>query len=618
MWTTEALLRCIDAGFPGHPAHLADRVNILETQKARSHIERDGHSFLRHTKHASCGHGLGILPPDASRVGQNGFGIQTPPECLGETPSWSFFGMKDHKAPETPNPARTYSRNPADESASSLPREKPGLYSDFLRLACLTQGVQDHPCRWRRARKMLMECPEIARSNIYTASAVGDVTAVRHFLKENPDLGGIQGGPHNWEPILYLAFSRINSDAPGHSATATAALLLENGADPNAGYLWCGFPSPYTALTGAFGEGENGPERNPPHQYCYRLAELLINAGADPNDSQTLYNRMFSRNDDHLEFLFSHGLGKDQDRIWYRRLGEQNGTWVGSAGKMLAYQMQWAVRWNYAERVKVLVENGADVNRPSHFEDARSPFSEAVYHGNSEIAAYLLEHGAIGEPLDYLDRFAGACIMADRVAACSLLDDHPQLLKDLGDRAAVLMENAIASDNRDAVRLMVGLGFDVDSYGIQEAARYGHLGMIKLLVDLGADVSQINRPDRSSALGIASHFRQKAVVDYLAQFAEVHRAVKSDLIDRVRYLLTQKPSCVNDRDDLGNSPMHYLDIDNQMIHSRDILDLLIVHGADVNAENNEGITPLGRLEQLPRFTRRDDLAEILRRQGAEH
>lgn len=45
-----------------------------------------------------------------------------------------------------------------------------------------------------------------------------------------------------------MAYARL--DAPGRYVPA-ARLLLEYGADPNAGFLWDGLPSPFTALTGA-------------------------------------------------------------------------------------------------------------------------------------------------------------------------------------------------------------------------------------------------------------------------------------------------------------------------------------------------------------------------------
>ena len=159
-----------------------------------------------------------------------------------------------------------------------------------------------------------------------------------------------------------------------------------------------------------------------------------IEAGADPNDAQTLYNRMFSRDDEHLRFLFAHGMGEERDRPWHRLLGEQSRGWVGSPGDMLAYQLQWAARWNYQERVRLLVENGAGVNQPRNRTGGRSPYEEATYHGNEAIAEYLADHGAEAFPLDNLDRFACACISGDRDRALALLASDPSLTDRLVER----------------------------------------------------------------------------------------------------------------------------------------------------------------------------------------
>ena len=136
--------------------------------------------------------------------------------------------------------------------------------------------------------------------------------------------------------------------------------------------------------------------------------------------------------------------------------------------------------------------------------------------------------------------------------------------------------------------------------------------MIKLLVDLGADASFKDPGHAISALGHASHYQQDHVIDYLARFAGIHRAVRSDLPDRVRELLGNDPACARERDDAGNTPLHCLDVDNRMEDTEEILRLLVTHGADVNARNKEGLTPLDRLERLAGFSRRDDLAELLR------
>lgn len=510
-----------------------------------------------------------------------------------------------------------HTRNPDVELEAAETGNAPGLTDAFLRLACLTQGAQDHPSRWARARALLEAHPGLPRASIYTAAAACDVSAVRAYLDEHPELANAPGGPHGWEPLLYVAFSRLDHGTTGHAAVEVVRLLLAHGADPNAGYLWAGFPCPYTVLTGLFGEGENGPARCPPHPNCYALAEILLEAGADPNDAQTLYNRMFSRDDEHLRFLFAHGLGKDRDnRPWHRMLGEQSGGWVGSPAEMLAYQLQWAARWDYPERVRLLVEHGADVNRPGHRPGSRPPYREAVYHGNEAIARFLAEHGAETFPLDGLDRFACACVSGDGDRARALLAHVPSLIEGLGERGGALMENAAGSDNRDAVRLMAGLGFNVNACGMHEAARYGHLDMIKLLAGLGADVSRQDPGHGIDALGYASHYQQDHVVEYLARFAGIHRAVRSDLLDRVRVLLEEDPGRVYERDEEGNTPLHCLDLDNRMVDTGEILRLLAGHGADVNARNHAGVTPLGRLERLTGLSRRDDLADLLREHGA--
>lgn len=197
-----------------------------------------------------------------------------------------------------------YSRSPHRESTGSPSTPEDARAEEFLRLACLTYGGDD-AARRTRARELLAAHPQIASASIHTMAAVGDVAAAAALLADGPAQASTLGGPHEWEPLLYLAYSRLDSTAPGHSTLEVARLLLAHGADPNAGYLWEGTYA-FTALTGVLGEGEDTVNQ-PRHQFWLPLARALLDAGADPNDSQGLYNRMFGASDDHLQLLFSYG-----------------------------------------------------------------------------------------------------------------------------------------------------------------------------------------------------------------------------------------------------------------------------------------------------------------------
>jgi ankyrin repeat protein len=276
----------------------------------------------------------------------------------------------------------------------------------FVRLACLDYQ-SDRVERHERARELFAQHPSLPVENIFTATTVGDFATVTRMLEEEPTLATVRGGPHNWEPLLYASYSRLNSTAATHSTLEVARILLKHGADPNAAFLWNG-QYLFTALTGAFGEGERGPKHQPEHQYCYQLARLLLEAGADPNDSQALYNRMFTGGTRHLELLFEYGLGKTTDGVWFQRLGDK----LGTPAEMLQQQMGWAAKYNQLERMKLLVDHGVDVNRA----DSRlqkTPYELAVLHGHTEMAEYLLKHGARQSALSELDEFAAACLSAN-------------------------------------------------------------------------------------------------------------------------------------------------------------------------------------------------------------
>ena len=404
----------------------------------------------------------------------------------------------------------------------------PGSAGDtFIRLACLDYG------RWQRsdlpkAAAMLEAEPGIAASSIFAAAAAGDVAAARAMLDRRSELARSRGGPFGWEPLLYACYSRLGETAQRSISTSTlevARLLLERGADPNAGFLWQGNLPPFTALTGAFGEGEGGASQ-PGHPRRDELARLLLESGADPNDGQTLYNRHFREDDGHLRLLFEYGLGTDKGGPWYRRFGDR----LASPARLLVEELWSAARRDFAERVRLLVEKGADVHLPG-LRDGRTPCEAAVLAGNSEVAAYLRAHGAPEVALDPGDAFAAAVVSGRRAEALSLLKKHPGLPGALGLHGRMqLLQRAVEAGQLDGVRLMAELGFEIsgitrhDGVGVSlaatplhNAAWMGNLPMVRLLIELGADPNLRDPNHQATPLGWAEYNGQTEVARYLEE-----------------------------------------------------------------------------------------------------
>jgi ankyrin repeat protein len=381
----------------------------------------------------------------------------------------------------------------------------------LIQWACLDYG------RWQlgdldRACALLADEPALGRANMYAAAASGEVETVRMLLAAQPELANMRGGPSGWPPLLYACYSRL----PAPTLDAARALLAA-GADPDAGFLWCGNVPPFTALTGAFGEGEDG-NNTPPHPERDALARALLDAGADPNDGQTLYNRHFRRDDGHLELLFEYGLGRDGGGPWLARFADRMGT----PSEMLVEELWAAARKNFDHRVRLLVEHGVPVARPGR-RDGRTPYEAALMFGNHEIADYLAAHGAARVAQSADQRFAAACIAGQADEARALLAAQPSLRDALGVHGRIeLVRRAVEAHRLDGVRLMFELGFELAAPGhatpLHEAAWHGDLAMVQLLVELGVSTEARDPTYRATPLGWAAHNHQTEVVAYLTRF----------------------------------------------------------------------------------------------------
>jgi hypothetical protein len=364
----------------------------------------------------------------------------------------------------------------------------------LLRLACLTYGA-DHPTRVSRAREGLTH--ELVRSSVPLAAVAGEVEILREQLQSDPAAARRPGGPHGWESLLYVTYGRLDSTR----AVQVARLLLAHGADPHAGFLWEGHSPPFTALTGAFGGGEDAVNQ-PPHPQGHALARLLLEAGADPNDEQTLYNRQFAPQDDHLELLFSFGLGKGDGGPWQRRLAGRT-----SPRAMLEGQLLWAAAHDLPERVALLLCHGVEPS-PTALQLARR-------QGNERVMALLREAGAQVPP-DPVEELLSACMRGDPEQVQLLTQWAPQALA----RQPGQIREAAALGKLEAVRLLASLGFDLDhrerTTALHEAASRGDSELVSVLLELGADPRLRDTEFDATPSGWAQHQGHPALAALLA------------------------------------------------------------------------------------------------------
>lgn len=416
---------------------------------------------------------------------------------------WCAMSSSQPSHPDPREILRRLSRDPTVDPAA------PESTADqFCRLACLVYSEVDHPDRWAKARDVLAEHPEIVAASIAAAAGAADSDALAAHLAADPDAARRENGPHRWAPLLYLTYSRaVGGDEPADRFLRCARLLLDAGADPDAGFLWRGLPTPFTALTGVFGEGEQGAGKQPRHPHSPELARLLLSAGANPNDGQGLYNRMFRPENSHLLLLFEFGLGRVDGGRWADMLV----GFTETTTQMLARQLGWAIDHGFGERVELLMANGVDII--SSLADGRTPAEHAGHAGYREIVDGLSAAGATVSETFEGARLLGALLAGDAAGAAKNSDRLPDLLVS----QPTLVHRARTAR---AVALIGESGFAVDAReggrtALHEAALAGDLELITALLAVGADPNAIDDQHHTPPLGWAGYACQSAAVGLL-------------------------------------------------------------------------------------------------------
>jgi Ankyrin repeats (many copies)/Ankyrin repeats (3 copies) len=363
---------------------------------------------------------------------------------------------------------------------------------DFLR--CATGGAAG------RANRLLALHPNLAAATLQTALVLGDVESVEARLGDQPELATQPGGPQNWEPLLYVCHTCMHAAQPSRveGLVTIARTLCGLGANPNAEYHWNWHPElPRTALWGAICAVRHLP-----------LANVLLEAGANPTDGVSLHIAGGGGNIEALDLLHRYGVDVNGipggvPPLVYMMLWGENAAgpyWLLEHGA--DPNLAWGVdgeaplhvaarRWDVS-MVERLVQHGGDVSRRRA--DGSTPHTLAELYGNADIAAWLLGHGAKNE-LSELDRFIAACARADRAGAETMLAARPSLRTELRPEHHLMLHRPAESGNAAVLETMLACGFQTEAKDkdqvtpLHRAAMGGHPDAVRALLKYGADVN---------------------------------------------------------------------------------------------------------------------------------
>lgn len=415
----------------------------------------------------------------------------------------------------------------------------------FLDLVCLHYGPDNSrgAYNFQEAATVLKDYPEIAGHSPHTAAAIGDVQALRQMLAQDPALVDQKGGPFHWTPLMYAAYARL----PGRSSYAAGQLLLEAGADPNAHYMWGGTYR-FAVLTGIFGDGEGGKTRLPEHPDMVPFARAVLDKGANPNDSQGAYNRCFSADNTHLELMLEYGLKDSDPSDWWLTDPAHN----PDEHRTMHFQLIIALRWGFAERARLLIDHGVDLNTPDTnayqtYTAGYTPYQVALMRGMPQIAALIKARGGDSAPLSGPEQFQAACMAGDLGAAQALAGAY--LGQDPAKDAELLRE-AAGNGNLKAVQVMIALGFELSPRGtrtaLHAAAWRSHLEVITALLEAGADAT-LRDPDHfAPPLGHALYAQNQPVIDLLmGAEMDIFLAAAMGKTQQIEARLAEDPTWIN-------------------------------------------------------------------------
>jgi hypothetical protein len=316
----------------------------------------------------------------------------------------------------------------------------------FIQAACVPRHSSHSSGTLEEAEVILARYPEVAAANVYTAAILADEEGVRGFLQRDPQSATAKGGPHGWDALSYLCFSRyLRLDRTRSEAfVRTARILLDAGASANTGWIeMIDHPTPRPIVENAI-YGAAAIARHP------ELTRLLLEYGADPNDGETAYHLPEGYDNTVLKILlgsrrFNHAslaclLARKAD--WHDHAGmhlvlEHGGDPNFQRESGNSPLQQALQRDNALSTIEMLLDYGADPTIKSNG-DGKSASILAARRGRGDVLSVLEQRG-FRPDFHGVDRLIAACAQGNREGIRSVIEREPELVTEVVGMGGTLL-----------------------------------------------------------------------------------------------------------------------------------------------------------------------------------
>lgn len=338
----------------------------------------------------------------------------------------------------------------------------------------------------RLARRMLDEEPELFARDPWYACILGDQARVAAALAEDPDFALKPGGPIGMLPLVAVTHSKLIVDGGEGGYVACARMLIDHGADVDGGWLDPRFPDhPLSALYGAAGRSHN-----------VALTRLLLDAGASPDDNESLYHSVETSDPNCANLLMAKGVRVNGTNALGRVLDFDR---LDALKMLLAHggdpnERPWThhaiLRGRSIDHIRALLDAGADPRAKGP--DGTSLYAHAALFGRTDVT-WLLESLGVAEEIEPDVAFIAVCGRANVEAALAIKARLPDIFERLSPRQLQLMPDLAAIGRIDAVRTMLAVGWPREvktawhATALNLAIFQGDAELTTLLVNEGAD-----------------------------------------------------------------------------------------------------------------------------------